>query len=252
MKTARLLGLLGALGLGAIGAAVVSVPAHAAAVPDCRTSVTNLIDRPDSGITDTWALDTFTRTVQICVVSPSAETAAAALATSTYHAVVTDAGTFKTLAAHSPQAGTPLAADVPGTLSGGFTADFTAAPGFTDYNGKLDGKTFTGNVGGDNPSTGNWIATLFDGGIVSGSGLNDDWSWTYKTCTEQWVNANSGNSGDITGLPTCPPPTTAAAPDPSLPVTGANVGRYVVMGGAALVVGVVLVMFAGRVRRRSE
>ena len=71
MRTARLLCTVGALGLGAIGAAVVSAPAQAASAPDCRTSVSNVVDQPDSGITDTWALDTYTRTVVICVVPPN-------------------------------------------------------------------------------------------------------------------------------------------------------------------------------------
>ena len=177
---------------------------------------------------------------------PSVDTAP----TSVYHAVVTDAGTFKTLAAHSPQAGTALAADIPGTMSGGFTADFTAAADFAEYNGSLNGNTYTGPVGAGNPSTGNWVATLFTGGIV-GSGLNDDWSWTYATCTEHWVNANAGNSGDITGLPTCAPEPTAT-PVPDLPVTGTDVGRYVLAGGAAVVIGAVLMVFAGRFRRRTE
>lgn len=267
---------------------------------ETRTVVTNLVDREDHGHgtppPGTWALDTFTRTVEItggpnyvihqrpslaatdepvpadideqvaeAKMSPEPEFNVCDLVKRfhlrwEYHAEVTDKGTFKTLAGAtlSPNAGGPLLGDMPGTLVGGFTADFTAPAHWCSFDDtKLNGKTLDGD---DAPATSKWLECLF-GEKLDGSPINDDWTWTYKTCTEQWVDAADNNdgqdedAGDITGKP-CPTPTPAPTTAPpvvvvaaQLPVTGASVSTPAVLGGALVVVGAALLIAATRRRR---
>lgn len=91
------------------GAGPFAVSGPAAAAPPaaaCRTAVTTLVDRPDSGFHGDWAKDAITRTVQICEAAPPVtEKAAADKAPSTYTATVVDTGTFTTVAGNSPGAG---------------------------------------------------------------------------------------------------------------------------------------------------
>jgi LPXTG-motif cell wall-anchored protein len=75
-----------------------------------------------------------------------------------------------------------------------------------------------------------------------------DWEWTYTTCAgETWTDNETTEAGpyslanDITGKP-CP----AAAP---LPQTGSSVTGIVAAGGAAVLLGAMLVAFAMRRRR---
>lgn len=194
--------LLIAAVVGVLGTFVLATPAAAVeAIDDCKTVVTNLVDRPDSGTNGNWAKDTFTRTVKICHVEVQVEVKSLVpVASWHYTAKVTDTGTFMTIGGPnlSPGANHYLLADVPGTFEGGFTATFEAPANWQFFNNKHQGKTYTGAVGGDNPSSSDWVKTLWDSGFV-GSSLNEDWKWTYTTCNEKWVNAAAGNSGDITG-----------------------------------------------------
>jgi hypothetical protein len=267
---------------------------------ESRTVVTNVVDHDNQGHGDeplpTWAVETFTRTVEITGgpdyvwSEPSLATAEEPAAPANiddiskqvaeakrdhrsddvcdqvrrdklrweYHAVATDKGTFKTLAgaALSPNAGGPLLGDMPGTLAGGFTVDFTAPAHWCTFDGpKLNGKTF---VGDQAPTDAEWLKCLFDG--IRDYTINDNWSWTYKTCTEQWVDAYDNNdgqdeeAGDITGTP-CPTPAPTTAPPvvvvaAQLPVTGASVTSPAVLGGALVVVGAALLVGLAVTRRR--
>lgn len=269
---------------------------------ETKTVVTNLVDREDHGHgtppPGTWALDTFTRTVEITggpdyVIhqQPSLVTADEPEVPAdideqvaeakkapepefnvcdlvkrfhlrwTYHADVTDEGTFKTLAGASlsPNAGAALLGNTPGTLIGGFTADFTAPAHWCSFNdSKLNGKTLDGD---EAPSTSEWLKCLF-GDKFDGSPINDDWSWTYKTCSEQWVDAADNNdgqdegAGDITGKPcVTPSPSPTTAPPvivaaPQLPVTGASASVPIVLGGTLVVVGAALLIGLAATRRR--
>lgn len=263
---------------------------------ESRTVVTDLVDRADHGHGTpppaTWALDTFTRTVEITggpayvLPQPSLTTTEEPVPADIdeqvaeakkqpdpefnvcdlvkrfhlrwkYHAVITDKGIFKTLAgaALSPNAGAALLGDVPGTLVGGFTADFTAPAHWCTFNDtKLNGKTIDGD---DAPATSKWLECLFD--KFDGSPINDDWVWTYKTCSEQWVDSADNNdgqdegAGDITGkpCPTTPAPTTQAPVlTAQLPVTGASVTSPAVLGAVLVVVGAALLAGLALTRRR--
>lgn len=178
-----------------IGVAVSASPAHAA-VPTCSPAiVTSLPDRTDGGNHGDWAHDQLTRTVAVC------ETATA----NAYHATVTDAGTFTTLAGQSPQAGVTLPAGITGSVSGSFTADFTTT-------GPLDLAALTGPP----PATGTsvWVQTIVGAAWASGSSINDDWTWNYASPCEHWTDAFPSDGelpadGDITKV--CP----AASPTPT-------------------------------------
>lgn len=199
---------------GVVAVAAIANNANAAA---CNTVSTHLVNRPDSGNHGDWATDSITRKVVICEGS-------AAEGVSHYHATVTDSGTFVTIAGHSPQAGVAIAAGTHGTVSGGFTADFTAASGFKNYQGNLNGITYTGSAP---VSTSVWVQKVWGGEDAHGSFINDDWSWKYTTCSETWTDAANNQDGslpadgDITGKkcpsqsPTPSPVKSSASPMPS-------------------------------------
>lgn len=212
-----------ACAVGALaGLLLAAVPAVSAEVDtdNCETVVSTLTDRPDSAVGGgTWALDQIERTVTICE-GDSLE------GVSNYHAEVVDEGTFVTLSLDHTPAGAdqPLPAGIEGTMTGGFTAAFEADAGFESFDAShLDGQTITWDEGGDNLSTGQWVASMF-GNDFDGTSLNDDWSWTYATCAEQWINqtrALGGNEGDITGSPLCVQPEEPTVTDETCDGSGA-------------------------------
>jgi hypothetical protein len=266
-----------ALAAGAGALIVAASPAAAAPpAPVCRTAVTTLVDRPDSGFHGDWAKDAIVRTVKICETGPAdtnAVTVEKAVARSMYTATVSDAGTFTTVAGLSPGAGVALPAGVKGLLAGGFGATFTAKAGFKQYKGVFDGKTYSGTAPS---STGDWVMNLWGGNDFTSVTNLVAWKWTYWTCnknvakaTEKWVNADPDvNLGDITGK-ACPAPVESASASAStggggggapaasssgtaaggLPVTGSSVGLAVGVAVALLAVGSVLFVAARRRRR---
>jgi hypothetical protein len=60
-------------------------------------------------------------------------------------------------------------------MTGSFTMDFYAPGDFDGYVGDevIDTETFTGPIGGENPSTGGWVAAHFSG-VIQTTGLNND------------------------------------------------------------------------------
>ena len=123
---------------------------------------------------------------------------------STYTAEVTDEGTFVTEGgpANSPQENDPLADGVPGTFNGSYWAGFTAASGFQNFTAMTGTKDGAPN-GTDNPSTGNWVKSMFSD--FDGTSLfPNSWQWVYTTCVEKWVNGADdlgGSFGYIVGKP---------------------------------------------------
>lgn len=186
--------------VGALAALAVAVPvAHAAGEGDCTPYTTEVTGRPDSGKHGDWATDDFTRTTKVCQTDDT-----------TYVLTISDAGTFTTLAgAKSPAAGVDLPAPFTGSFTGGATVTVTS-----DVSPVAPPASSPGDK-----STSEWASLLFPGnnGTISG------WSWTYGTKCETWVNAEAGNSGDVTGVEceydeepsTTVPPTTTAPPSSS-------------------------------------
>jgi hypothetical protein len=231
-------------------------------------------DRADTGTGSptVWAKDTFDRLVE---VTTDAEYLHPRLLTKTspevlcdvvkqegllwkYKIVVKDDGTFKTAnnsATGSPGKGKSLIKDAVGTFSGGAVAVAIAPAHWCSWTGDdYDGGTISGELTG---STSQFLGKLF------GKHANVDmgkWSWTYERCAgtadaEKWVNASTGNDGDIRGT-ACPSPSpspsasVSASPAPgvstspvagTLPLTGAKPGSFVLaaltllaLGGLAL------------------
>jgi hypothetical protein len=194
-----------AFAITTVGVAVSASPASAAAT--CTTITTTLPDRVDGGNHGDWAHDQMTRRVEICEAAGG------------YHATVADSGTFTTVAGSSPQAGVPLVAGVTGSVTGSFSADFTATG--------LVLSTLTSPAVGTGTSV--WVQTIVGTAWTGGSSINNDWSWTYKADCETWTDSADNQDGelstdgDITGK-ACPPAPVAPAPVPAVHPTTAKPG----------------------------
>jgi hypothetical protein len=192
MKTARAIAAAVAV---AIAALMLAPPASATTVPAvCATATftTTVTDRPDSGLHGDWAKDTFTRTTTVVCLGDGQ-----------FRMDVVDSGHFTTLPnALSPNAGLPIGPPITGDFSGKASATVKWAGGaLKDPTAGASGKF----------STSEWIGLVFG---VEAKGSLTAWAWTYKHCTEKWVNANTGNSGDITGKK-CHVPPTSTSPAPT-------------------------------------
>jgi LPXTG-motif cell wall-anchored protein len=255
LRTTLLAGLAAVVLGGPLAAAAPALAAPPAppAQPVCKTAVTKLYDRPDSGNHGDWALDgtkatPMTRTVRICEQAPVVlrADAVAVKPRSLYTATVADQGVFTTVAGHSPNAGKALPAGITGWLSGShdnhvaFTASFTAEAGFANYQATTyDGDTYHGTAPS---STGDWIKNLWGGKDFEQVTNLVGWSWTYWTCStdpakamEKWVDAEDNKAGsiptagDITGKP-CPTPSASASASAG---TGGSAGGGVVASSSS-------------------
>lgn len=264
LRGAFLTGTALAIALAIPGMANAALPSPSPSCVATKTVTTHLVSRPDSGNNGDWAADTFTRKVVICEQLMSTVGAKTVVSLSHYHAVVHDQGSFVTIQSKSPQAGVKLLAGTKGAMTGGFTADFTAESGFKNFKGYWDKGTIVGNPPGS-PTTPLWVQTVWGGTDFKGSSLNDDWSWTYTTCSEKWrdwykTSGNQPSDGDITGK-VCPSKSPAPSPSPvvtststpkppassspssspaaggSLPVTGAPIALIAGIGGVLLLGG---------------
>lgn len=252
---------------------VAASPSSAEVKPDCKSVTFEVADRPDNGhgTPATWALDTMKRTVEVCRVMPQQPSSSAAAEadiasksqtyTWNYTAKLTDSGTFVTKgsATGSPNAGANLTAGVKGTVLGEATfAKFSSTAYWKDWQGGVyDKKKFTGDKPG---TTGDSVKMLFEHGVTT---KITAYKWTYKTCSEQWVDSSeesngdgtSDSAGDITGKacpsptpsPSTPMPSTTITGQPTLPVTGSTPFLFGI-AAAALAAGAVLVVFARRRR----
>ncbi len=152
----------------------------------------SVINDADSGtLGNVWANDNYIKTVQVWPQGNG-----------TFCAVVRYEGQFVTYAGSSPGAaydtGGTVGAGVQGTLTGGYTATFTGT--------LADGLQTTGDLGLKDYACGqsytcpglyDWLSIYFP----NNAGFTDSyWGWNYQTGNNgSWVNAISGNNGDITG-----------------------------------------------------
>lgn len=151
-------------------------------------SVTNDADSGTLG--NAWAYDAYNKRVQVW-----------RQADGTYCAVVKYQGKFVTLAGPSPNAavtGGQVGTGVKGTFEGGYIATF---------DGMLQsGLQTRGNLGSFNyacdthfncPGLFDWVDTYFSGVTTFNQPY---WAWNYHAGNNgSWVNASTGNQGDITG-----------------------------------------------------
>ncbi len=176
-------------------------------------SVTNDADSGQAG--NYWAYDTFTRTIKVWN-----------LGSDSYCAVVQYKGTFAAVAGQkSPGSvggnGGTLSGEEGGPFKGGYEATITGPLDVSDpTNWPLTGKINQGNPvdygcvinpdGSDNGCPGiiDWTSKYFDQSSASFSFNQPSWGWIYHGYDQPpapdaghsdgvWVNASTGNSGDI-------------------------------------------------------
>lgn len=180
----RISAVLGAFLLALLTAGSMASPASATddLVTVCtpvptQTFTIGVSGRPDSGLNGTWAHDFFMRTT---VVVDNCD--------GTYTLTITDDGEFTTITgAQSPNAATVMAPSFTGEFSGGATVKVTSATAPHAPVGGTDGKV----------STSDWSKLMFGDHKAELT----SWGWSYDYCGETWVNASTGNSGNVTGLP---------------------------------------------------
>jgi hypothetical protein len=195
-------GTPGAVGAqGATGATGPAGPAGASLVVTV-SATTALSNRGDSGSSGEWAKDAFVRTATLTDTGPVDVSHCAAGATECYFfkGSIADSGTFQTEAgADSPNAGTAINGIVSGTFTGGDAFEFYADT--SDVSAGRMPATLTGNA----QSTSTWFAQFFPASADLTGTNQVKWAWTYggtQTC-ETWVDASSGQVGDITGVNKC-------------------------------------------------
>jgi hypothetical protein len=135
-----------------------------------------------------WANDSITRKLKVFDTGDG-----------TYCATVNDTGSFVTLDADSPSGTGTISAGIKGQMNGGYVASITGtlsdAPAYKTkgFLGTFDLQcTDAATCPGTRPS----FLSYFNAGA---SYSLDDWGWIYHTARNgTWVNAASGNSGDIT------------------------------------------------------
>ena len=158
-----------------------------------------IIHDADSGIAgDNWAFDTITRHIRVWNMGGA-----------NYCGVVADDAEFHAVAGQiSPAATGILTGDEHGDFNGGYvTVVFSDTLNVKDpSNWPLKGKVNHGgpvdymcDISGNCPGYIDWLTKYFTGASFNTVGLAD-WGWKYVAADRRdgvWINANSGNSGDI-------------------------------------------------------
>jgi hypothetical protein len=160
----------------------------------------DVINDADSGVAgNAWAFDDYQRQIRVWQTGPD-----------TYCAILRYDGEFVTNAGPSPNNTGTLAAGVQGELAGGYrTTHFTGTFAPTaPTSGDLGTFDYACDTSFNCPGRVSWPSLYFS----STSGFDLEWwGWIYTTdANGTWVNAISGNLGDITGSP---PPEDLAAGD---------------------------------------
>jgi hypothetical protein len=143
----------------------------------------------DSGVAGNyWAFDSYTKHVQVWD-----------LGSGNFCAIVKYDGSFVTVAGTSPGGAGSVGAGVTGTMEGGYSATITNGtftPTTNRTKGNIGAKDFACDTSGNCPGYYSWVSTYFPTGTFAYSYS----SWTYNAGDNgTWVNASTGNSGDITG-----------------------------------------------------
>jgi hypothetical protein len=177
---------------GAAGASTVAMEASAIQVTD----------HTDSGNHGTWADDGFTRSMTVIrqAAADVSHCVAGAAGCWFYTGVISDSGSFTTTdGALSPNAGTPVSGTVTGSFTGGSSFQFYAD------SSALAASSLHSVAGGPGTSDPSWPASFLPASATLTGYSLLNWSWTYaapNTC-ETWVDAISGETGDITGVNRC-------------------------------------------------
>lgn len=134
----------------------------------------------DSGLFGNWATDNYNKKIQVWDQGSGA-----------FCAIVKYQGQFVTTGPNSPEEGVPLASGIQGAFEGGYQANFDGT--FTPTlktNGTLPSVNYS--VGGFD-----WVGAYFTDNTTFDQPY---WAWNYHAGNNgSWVNASTGNLGDITG-----------------------------------------------------
>jgi len=139
-----------------------------------------VVNDVDSGLFGNWATDNYNKKIQVWDQGEGS-----------FCAIVKYQGQFVTTGPLSPQNGVALSAGVKGAFEGGYQANFDGT--FTPTS-----KT-NGNLGTYDFNTGlfDWVGAYFTGNTTFDQPY---WAWNYHAGNNgSWVNASTGNLGDITG-----------------------------------------------------
>lgn len=151
--------------------------------------VQKVLNSVDSGTGGYWAFDDYIRQIQVVQTGPSS-----------FCATVQYQGSFTTAAGTSPGSSGAVGAGVVGTFQGGYVSTIFTGTLKTGVRTKGSIGTFDYqcDISGNCPGAVSW-PTLFFNGIV-GFDIGGWWGWVYHAGNNgSWVNASTGNSGDITG-----------------------------------------------------
>lgn len=139
-----------------------------------------VINDLDSGLAGNWATDNYNKSIKVWQQSNG-----------TNCAIVKYQGQFVTFAGPSPENTGTVGAGVTGTFEGGYQANFDGT--FTPTlktNGNLPLVDYS--VEGFD-----WVSAYFTGNTTFDQPY---WAWNYHAGNNgSWVNASTGNLGDITG-----------------------------------------------------
>lgn len=150
--------------------------------------VQHVVNNADSGVGgNTWALDNFQRQIQVWQTSDT-----------TFCATLKYQGSFVTFAGHSPGNGSEIAAGITGTFEGGYIAQITgklkSVPG-ASTRGNIGTVDYACDASGNCPGASFWAELYFESAFTFDQPW---WGWIYHAGADgTWVNAVSGNSGDI-------------------------------------------------------
>jgi len=162
-----------------------------------------LNDADSGGAGNVWAFDSYTRQIQVWQTGFDSTTNL-----NVYCATVQYEGSFTTVAGDSPGSDPnsippyfgSVAPDITGTMHGGYTATFegtlSSSPEFSTH-GNIGTFDYQCDPNGNCPGYVDWVGMYFPG---YSNFAQPWWGWIYRTPHNgTWVNASSGNSGDITG-----------------------------------------------------
>lgn len=223
----RFLAGISAAAIGTAGSVIVAVaaatPAGAAttcagvvtqsqvAPPPGYTQVINAVmtvrNDEDTGLIGYWALDNYTKHIQVWANPSGSQFYVAAF----YH------GTWQTFAgAQSPDSGVTEVADGTGSISGGYVGTMTGAMlnspteptmgtvGIYNFGGTesdiLLGSYGNGQTGATNAT--DWLSFYFTPSTIATFSFGDggaEWGWQYtgNSVSGPWCNTGAGTSGDI-------------------------------------------------------
>lgn len=150
--------------------------------------IINDVDSGEAG--NYWAYDTINREIKVWKVSEGK-----------YCATVSYEGQFAAIAGQKSPGNTGiLTGSEKGTFQGGYRADITGTlmsnPALPTH-GSLGITNYQCDTNGNCPGSFDWTTKYFNTGASGFTFSMPWWGWTYRNGDHVWVNASTGNSGDI-------------------------------------------------------